>query len=277
MTNVTDKNNAFSEFERSGWNSTASVYDSHFGKHTAKYCSALLDATNISSGFKVLDMACGPGYVSAAATQREAIVLGIDFAPNMIAEAKAKHPSINFQTDNAEQLSLADNTFDAVVMGFGMLHLAQPEAAALEANRVLVPEGRFGFSVWGVPENVCIGTGIILRAMQDHANMDLDLPEGPPMFRFADRDESTHLLDQAGFINIEVQLVEQAWLLENATDLLDTFQEAGVRAGAVLRAQSAEVMQKIREQVVADAAPYRKNDKYEFPMGAVITSGQKRR
>ena len=268
MTDVNDSNSAFSEFERNGWNSTANVYDSHFGRHTTKYCSALLDATNISSGFKVLDMACGPGYVSAAATQREATVL---------AEAKAKHPSLNFQMDNAEQLSLADNIFDAVVMGFGMLHLAQPEAAAREAHRVLVPEGRFAFSVWGDPENVCVGTGIILRAMHDHANMDLDLPEGPPMFRFADHDESKRLLEQAGFIDIEVARVEQAWVLDNAVDLLDTFQEAGVRAGVVLRAQSSQVMQTIRQQVIADSSPYSKNGKFEFPMGAVVASGQKPR
>lgn len=270
-----DSNNAFSEFERKGWNSTADVYDSHFGRHTVKYAAPLLDLAEVRQGSKVLDLACGPGYLSAAANDRGAQILGIDFASNMVAVAKSKFPTLTFQSDNAENLSLADRSFDAVVMGFGMLHLAHPEAAAAESCRVVKPGGRFAFSVWGNPEKVCLGTGILNRAMQDHANMALGLPDGPPVFRFADHAESERLLSGAGFIDIHIKQVDQAWVLRKASDLLDTFREGGVRAGEILRAQNAATLDTIREQVIRDAEVFRKGNMFEIPMGAVIASGKK--
>lgn len=266
---------SFAEFERTGWNGTANVYDTHFGRHTIKYCDSLLQAAHVSEGFRVLDLACGPGYVSTAAALLGATPLGIDFAANMIAQAKIMHPSLQFEIGDAEKLALKDDTFDAVVMGFGMLHLENPSAAAREAWRVLHNNGRFAFSVWGDPEHVCIGTGIVLAALQEHANLDLGLPEGPPMFRFSDPKESEALLSAAGFTNISVAQVDFPWILDSPGELLDAFLEAGVRAGVVLRAQSKHVQKKIKEQTTAQAEQFLVDGKFVIPMGAVITSGQK--
>lgn len=270
-----NNNKAFSEFERKGWNTTAEVYDDNFGRHTTKYAAPLLDLAGITSSSTVLDLACGPGYLSATAHARGADVLGIDFAAEMVKEARSRYPDLSFQADNAERLSLSDNLFDAAVMGFGMLHLARPEAAAAEAYRVLKTDGRFAFSVWGNPEEVCIGTGILLRAMQDNANMDLDLPDGPPMFRFADRTASEQLLTQAGFSDVVFQQVDQPWLLDRADELLDVFRKAGVRAGEILRAQSDDALNAIRQQVIRDVEIFRTGDRFKIPMGAIFVAGKK--
>lgn len=270
-----NSNNAFSEFERRGWNTTADVYDVNFGRHTSKYANPLLDLAGVTSDSKVLDLACGPGYLSATAHARGAEVLGIDFATEMINEAQSRYPDLSFQTDNAESLSLSDNQFDAAVMGFGMLHLADPEAAAAEAYRVLKTDGRFAFSVWGNPDEVCRGTGILLKAMEDNANMALNLPEGPPMFRFADRLESERLLTEAGFSDVIVQQVDQPWLLDGADELLDVFQKAGVRAGEILRAQTDSALDAIRQQVIRDVELFRTGNQFKIPMGAIFASGKK--
>ena len=269
------RNNAFSEFERKGWNTTAGVYDVHFGHRTSKYADPLLDLAAVGANSDVLDLACGPGYLSAAAHERGSHVVGVDFAGEMVKEAQKRYPALSFQSGDAEDLSFEDNRFDAVVMGFGMLHLAHPEAAASEAYRVLKTNGRFAFSVWGNPDEVCRGTGIINKAIQDHANLDLGLPNGPPVFRFADYTEAERLLTEAGFSDVVIKRVDQAWLLQEASELLTIFQKAGVRAGEVLRAQTDSALEAIREQVIRDVETFRTGDQFRVPMGAVISSGKK--
>ena len=43
-----------------------------------------------------------------------------------------------FQEGDAESLAFPDESFDAVAINFGVLHLARPDAALSEACRVLV-------------------------------------------------------------------------------------------------------------------------------------------
>src|SRR5262247_3201964 len=119
----------FHAFEHQGWQRAASRYAGSFGELTEQLAEPLLDAAQVRAGARVLDVATGPGYVAAAAARRGARVVAIDFSAAMLAEARARHPDVVFREGDAEALADGDATFDAVVMGFGLLHLARPEAA----------------------------------------------------------------------------------------------------------------------------------------------------
>src|SRR5207248_2595421 len=108
----------------------------------------LLDAARVAKGARVLDVACGPGYAAAAAAARGAIATGVDFSSEMVEEARGRFSGIEFLEGDAEQLAFSNSTFDAVVLNFGMLHLARPEQALAEAYRLLRPGGRVAFTVW---------------------------------------------------------------------------------------------------------------------------------
>ena len=275
MAGAQDELDAFRDFEQSGWNETATLYDSHFGRHTLNYVDDLLDAANVGSAMSVLDVACGPGYVSASAHRRGARTTGVDFAPNMVAEARRLQQGPDFEVADAEQLPYADEAFDAVVMGFGMLHMARPEAVTAEIARVLRPGGRFAFSVWGDPETRMLGLGIVIRAMTTHANLDLGLPEGPPMFRLGEHAESEALLRGVGFTDIQIRDIDKRWRVEEATTLFTAFKDAGVRAGVALRQQTPEAIEKMVADIRRDSAPFAVGDHYEFLMGAVVAAGTK--
>src|SRR3989442_11950459 len=136
-------NDAFTEFEHAGWQRVANEYDSTWSSSTRQFIPPLLDAANVSGKMSILDVGCGPGYVSVAAAERGAIPIGLDFSEAMIAIAKKKFPRIEFRQGDAKNLPFPDASFDLIVANFALLHLANPARACAEAARVLKRGGRF--------------------------------------------------------------------------------------------------------------------------------------
>src|SRR4051812_42061784 len=125
----------FREFEHAGWERAAAHYGDVFGPLTMQAVPALLDAADAVGGTRLLDVACGPGFVAAAAAARGAIVCAVDFSPAMVEAARRRYPALDVREGDAESLAFDEASFDAVVMNFGMLHLAHPDGAIAEARR----------------------------------------------------------------------------------------------------------------------------------------------
>src|SRR4051794_5201106 len=142
---------AFRALEHAGWEGSVDGYDAAFRTLSAQTIDALLDAAGVGPGVRVLDEATGPGYVAAAAAWRGAHVTAGDFSAAMVNATRRRHPQLDVREADAEALPFGDGSFDAVVMNFGVLHLAQPDLAFAEAYRVLRAGGRFAFTVWAVP------------------------------------------------------------------------------------------------------------------------------
>jgi len=237
---------------------------------TAQSVEALLDGAQVRKRVRVLDVACGPGYVTAAAAARGAEPVGIDFSSEMIKEARQRSPELDFREGDAEQLSFSEFGFDAVVMNFGMLHLGRPERAVQEAYRVLRLGGRFGFTVWTTADK-SIGFGIVIGAIQKYGDLSVPIPPGPPFFRFSDPDECRRVLLAAGFKNPAVTQVPQVWRLESADALFDVMYNGSVRNAALLRGQKPEVLEMIRTEIRRGV----KEHGNVLPMPAVLASGEK--
>ena len=264
----------FRNFEHAGWESIPDEYHQAFGDLTTQAIGPLLDAARVKSGIKVLDIASGPGYVSAAAAKRGAIVLGVDFSNSMVDHARRLHPGIDFREGDAEELPVGNGLFDAAVMNFGILHLGRPEKALVEAHRVLGPGGRFAFSVWCNPKET-VGFGIVLRAVEAHGEPRVDLPEGPPFFRYSDPEECTRGLIVAGFESPTVTKISQLWRLPAGDGLFDAMKNSTVRTAGVLRAQKPTVLNKIRDAMRAELEQFTKGDIVALPMPALVASGVK--
>src|SRR3984893_10505317 len=139
---------AFTAFEHEGWERVADKDDSVWSTSTRQFIPPLLDAAEVSGKMSILDVGCGPGYVSATAAERGALPIGLDFSAEMIAIAKKMFPRIEFRQGDAQNLPFADGSFDRVVANFALLHLADPARACAEAARVLKPGGKFGLTTW---------------------------------------------------------------------------------------------------------------------------------
>jgi SAM-dependent methyltransferase len=265
---------AFHAFERAGWESVPRPYHDAWGTLTTQAVGPLLDAARAGPATRVLDVATGPGYVASEATRRGASVVAVDFSEAMLAEARRHHPGIDFRSGDAEALPFPEASFDAVVMSFGLLHLARRDRALTEAHRVLRPGGRLAFTVWDTPENA-VAFGIVLGAVQRHGRTDVPLPPGPPFFRFSDPAESRRTLLGLGFKSPEVVVVPQIWRLRSVEALFEIMRDGTVRTAGLLRAQTPAAQEAIRADVREAVRPYQRGDGVELPMPAVLSSSVK--
>jgi ubiquinone/menaquinone biosynthesis C-methylase UbiE len=266
---------AFRQFEHDGWEAIPDRYDDAFASLTSQAAQPLLDAAEVGPVSRVLDVATGPGYVAIAAAERGATVVGIDFSAAMVERARQRSPHIDFREGDAEALSFAADSFDAVVIGFGLLHLVDPDRALRESQRVLRPGGRCAFTVWAQPTEA-VGFGIVLRAIEAHGRLDVPLPSGPPFFRFSDPAECLRSLEAAGFAHPRVGLLPQLWRLHSPDALYEFMLGSTVRTAGLLRAQSPEAREAIRNEVRAAAARFRgEAGDIELPMPAVLATAAK--
>ncbi len=271
---------AFHEFEHAGWQRAADAYHRYFGSLTMQAIGPLLDAVDAVPKGNLLDLATGPGYVAAEAKRRGWSPLGIDFSASMVALARTLHPDIDFRAGDAEALDFGDAEFAAVVMNFGILHLARPEAAIGEAHRVLRSGGpgrrgcKFAFTVWAPPEEA-VGFAIVLRAVEEFANPNVPLPAGPPFFRFSDRAESARVLESCGFADVRVTQIPLLWKLASPGEFFDAFYNGSARTGGLLRAQTGSALAKVRAAVEQRVTTYARGGHLEIPMPALVVSARK--
>ncbi len=265
------KVDAFWEFERAGWERAAARYDACW-TDTRLFVEPLLDAAEVRAASRLLDVACGPGYVSQAAAARGAEPVGLDVAAAMVEHARLRCPGLTFVEGDAQQLPFPDASFDAVTMNFGILHLSQPETALSEVRRVLVRDGRFAFTAWVAEGNAA--AEIVDRAVAAHA-VPVQLPEGPTFYRFADADECRRAFAEAGFDtdSIRIDTVTALWHVPTAELLFDAELHAGVRTGAVLRAQPPERLQAIRAAIIEGVQCHAVDDGFALSIvGRVISA-----
>lgn len=266
----------FTRFEHDGWQGVADKYDSVWSSSTRQFIPPLLEAADVSAKMSILDVGCGPGYGSAAAAERGARPIGLDFSGQMIGIARQMFPQIEFREGDAQNLPFAESSFDRVLANFALLHLADPERACAEACRVLKPGGRFGFTTWAhIAENPFVK--LVDDAIQAHANLDVDLPEGPPYYLFAGPDEFRKALERAGFdgatMSFKVHTIE--WKVPSARFIFDAELKAGVRTAGLLARQTPETLSAIQSAIEQAVRPYAQGDSFLIPKAAYIIAARK--
>ncbi len=121
-------------------------------RYEADSGAGLLGRLGVAPQERVLDVACGTGNVALAAARLGASVTGLDFAPNLLAQARERAQAaglaVRFDEGDAEALPYADGSFDLVVSAFGVMFAPRPELAAAELLRVCRPGGRIALLSW---------------------------------------------------------------------------------------------------------------------------------
>lgn len=125
-------------------------------RYSAHSAEEFVDRLQIQPEARVLDVACGTGNLAIPAARRSAFVEGVDIAPNLLEQARARAAAeglqATFEEGDAERLPYPDANFDVVMTMFGAMFAPRPELVASELARVCRPGGTIAMANW-TPES----------------------------------------------------------------------------------------------------------------------------
>jgi len=244
---------------------------------------ALIDRAGIRKGQTVLDVAGGAGEPSLTIAETvgpEGSVTCTDGVAEMVEAARAEAQkrgvtNVQFRQCVADSLPFGDNSFDVVVSRLGVMFFPDSLAAMREMLRVLKPNGKLAFAVWGKSDlnPFCY---LVTRVMDQHGESPAADPDAPNAFRFAEQGTLASVMTQAGAIDVEESVVtfdieapisaQQFWAIRSQTS--DTLREKLAKLSADEQAQVAtEIAQAVEEFFPAN--------QMKFPAQMIIATGNK--
>lgn len=260
---------AFKKAEREGWDTRADAYDDFTGKVTTQAIPTLLAMAETAPEKHILDLCCGTGRAAGAASALGALAEGVDVAPAMIDVARKAFPKAVFDVGDAEHIPRGDNTFDAVICSFGLLHVASPQAMLSEIARVLKPGGRIALSHWvGPPDSALFR--IVFGAMQKMADMSV-VPPSPPPFALSSESAMREALENAGFHQVSVEVLPVVFTAP-AGQFVEHFRQFAARAAVILDQQTDDVLKQIYMAWDTQLDDFIVDGHYRVPMPALAVS-----
>ncbi|MFN2303653.1 MAG: class I SAM-dependent methyltransferase [Anaerolineales bacterium] len=139
----------------------------------------------LPKGVKVLDAGCGAGIPVTRYLSQFFDVTGIDFSDEQIRMARQLVPEAHFLCQDITQLTLAENSFDAICSYYAIIHIPRREHQALLQNfyHILKPSG------WVL---LCLGADDLERDIHEY--------HGARMYwSHYDADTNLNLVKECGF------------------------------------------------------------------------------
>lgn len=200
------------------WDNIAGHYDHIYNYDNSKVlkmlnhrADLLIQATGMNAMDNILEIGCGTGLLTAIIHDKvgESRFHAIDCSNQMIAESKLRWNNdyrlwgVGFQQMDAHNLQFEDNRYDVVFGNYVLMYLDLP-IALKEIRRVLEYGGRVGF--------------IELNALYPPSFV---LTRTPFKYLFGKSKEAASFfpqeikaqIEQAGFINVKVQMVRGSLLI----------------------------------------------------------------
>jgi hypothetical protein len=154
---------------------------------------------------------------------------------------------------------------------------SDPERAGAEACRVLRSGGKFGFTVWARAEESPYAR-IIDDAIAAHANVDVDLPAGPPHHLYSGRQEFRQALERAGLdgSSLVFKLHTTEWNVPTTRFVFDAERNAGVRIAGLLARQTPQALRAIQSAIEKAVTRCAKGDGFAIPKAAYVVGASKK-
>jgi ubiquinone/menaquinone biosynthesis C-methylase UbiE len=238
----------------------------------------MVEALDPQPGQTILELAAGAGdtgFAAAAIVGNEGRLISTDFAPNMVAAARAESQrlrlsNVEARVLDAERMDLEDDSVDGVLCRWGYMLMAEPETALRETRRVLRKGGRLALSVWAAAESNPWAS-VPGRLLREQTGAPPPGPTAPGVFAMADPERTRSLLTNAGF---EVRRTEDLGVSWRFEDFAAYWTFLNEHAGAIavgIAVLSEEDQRALRGQIEEAVEPYRTNGGYALPGSAQNT------
>lgn len=205
-----------------GWSSWSPLLEAWLGPATER----MLDLARISAGDRVLDVAAGAGGQGIAAARRvgpDGAVLATDISPTILdyAASAAKEAGVDnvstLELDGERLHELEAGSFDAAISRVGLIYFPDRHQALSGIRHALRPGGRFAT----VTYSTAAANGFFsvpVSIVRERAQLGAPAPGQPGPFSLADPDLIARELADAGFGDIEVELVDAPVRVSSAAE-----------------------------------------------------------
>ncbi len=182
----------------------ADAYDRFMGRYSQPLAEAFADFVGIRADWWVLDVGCGPGALLTELHRRldAGGVVGLDPSETFVAAARARHPDVEIHQASAEQLPLADATFDCALAQLVVHFMPDPVRGLRELRRVTKPGGVVAACVWDFDE----GRGPLNTFWAAASELD-PLAPGETVLPGTRRGHLAALLREAGMEQVEESII----------------------------------------------------------------------
>jgi SAM-dependent methyltransferase len=227
------------------WVRNERIFDAIFAPFTA----AVVDAADLASAQRVLDIGCGAGTLLEAAAALGTDAVGVDISEAMVEAARRRAPGATAVVADAQTIDLLavapGAPFDRVVSRFGVMFFADPVAAFTNIRRATAPGAHMAFVCWRDGEIDTFQLG--LRPLLDRMEVPPPVPSAgtPGPLGLADRASTAELLGLAGWDAVAIEPLDG--LCDYGMDGSDGVEErlAVALSGAVGRAARADLEERL--------------------------------
>ncbi|QGK70460.1 methyltransferase domain-containing protein [Allosaccharopolyspora coralli] len=259
----------------------------HWVDHTQRYESILqgfdrplLQAAELSTADRVLDVGCGCGQSTFAAARLvpTGAVTGLDLSEPMLAYARdragpTQSAEVTFELGDAQRHAFLPGGYDAVISRFGVMFFADPSAAFTNIAAAVRPGGRLAFVCWQ-PADRNPWTRKTAGTLAEY----VDFPDegehrcGP--FAFADPARIREVLAGTGFVDVDITAITEP--MRTADDVEDAigFICEGSMATALTEA-GPDLATRALDAVRAALAPHETDDGLVLPGHAWLVSARR--
>ena len=194
----------------------AAAWQKHYRtlkEHLSEVTRALINRAGPMPGMNVLDLASGTGEPAIPLAKQvgpNGKVTATDINPAMLSAlqynaAEQGVSNMEFKIVDGENLPFGDASFDLVTSRFGVMFFPDIQQALGHIRRVLKPDARATFAVWGAPVPGTyfgdVGVPFVKRLPEPPD------PNAPGPMRFADPGKFAGEMRQAGFKEVTEEIL----------------------------------------------------------------------
>ncbi len=242
----------------------------------------MLNMAGITLGHRVLDIAAGAGEQSITAAKRvgpSGEVLATDISSNILeyADKMAKENGLNnIQTKvmDGENLTLEDESFDAVISRVGLIYFPDQQRALNEMLRVLKRGGKIAAIVYSTPDKNKFFS-IPVSIIRNRANLPPPLPGQPGPFSLGAEGVIEKAFEQAGFINVKSELVDSPLQLPSASECVRFEKESFGALHQMLSSLSDEEKEVVWTEIEKELQNFESEKGFTGPCEMIVAVGEK--
>lgn len=242
----------------------------------------MLEMAGITSGHQVLDIAAGAGEQSITTAKKVGVtghVLATDISSNILDYAKqmAQQAGVNnieTKVMDGENLTLEDETFDAVISRVGLIYFPDQQKALKEMLRVLKPGGKVAAIVYSTPEKNKFFS-VPVSIIRNRAKLPPPLPGQPGPFSLGAEGIIEKVFSQAGFKNVKSELVDSPLLFQSANECVQFEKESFGALHQMMSSLSDSEKESVWEEIERELQKFEEENGFIGPCEMLVAVGEK--